>query len=400
MRRLLRYALTLALVLLLGVLCYLLSPTEPEESRRLKMEARRRLDLQARIPDESNGYTMLAFIPRPGNPPERGAIYSLSLHHPSQETPVTTGLAQALTAFRRSRPLFDHALERPYLFFPEGSKEGITLAIWLTRAYLVDGANQPDEGGMMRVTCQAWRLGAQTLRNGTLPTLRAGMEMSWLAAEGLQPLVANGRLSAGDLQELARFLDANRLSPDLMVLAGDAEAARFEADVQRQPISGAGKALPGFLQGTFRQREVRVYDVCYLRIRPCLEDLESCAARGLNLPRSLALMVRNGDSMAAEEFPELDQLLLSYRFTLDRQDQLRAAIALQLAWTPEHGYPPLRSLGLKLTPRLQLTRDRLILDGSDYPGMGSDELELRLKSPVQPPPRPATAPAERASPGS
>lgn len=361
----------------------------PAEAHAIKAAARQRAARLAALPRESNGYTMLAFIPKPGNPPERQAVYDLSRFHPSQETPPTAGLPQALAAFRRTRPLFDHALERPAMVYP-GRLEGLTLATWLACAYLMDGANRDSSGDSMRAYLKTWRLGVLTARNPRVRALNTGVLMIWLASESLQPLIANGKLSPSEFEELEAFLAANRLQPEDLLWAADAEAAAFEDSLGGSELRGAGAVLPGFLGDAFRQRQVRVYDVNYLRLRPCLFAMTPCTESGHDPARVYVSMDRSGDRMAAEAFPDLEEALLSYRFTLDRQDQLLAAVALQRAWRPDGGYPSLASLGLELTPRLRLLNSRLVLDGRDYPGLGQDELELKLKPPaarLAPPPR-------------
>lgn len=374
----LKYPLGLLLVGLMAVTCYLTGPPAPAESSWLKTVSKARAATRAHVPAEENGYTILAFIPRPGNPPERAAIYNLSQYHGN---PQSAGLPQALAVFRSFRPLFDQAVSRPRFLYPArqaSGVEGLTVASWLGRAFLVDGADREEPTEQMEAALKTWRLGRLTIENENIPTLQIGSEMVWLASEGLRPLIANGKLSPEAMRQLQDFLEQNRLYPGSLVRAGDAELVFFERSARKQSLDGAGTALPRFLQGAYREREVRVFEVCYLRIRPGLLHLTPNPK--FNLPETLAIMTRNGDRMAVRSFPPLDQLLLSYRFVLDRQDQIRAAVALQLAWTPEHGYPALSSLGLEqLSPRLRLYNDRLMLSASDYPGLSEDELGFRLK---------------------
>lgn len=379
-----RYLLFSVLIGMLALLCYLTGPSSPARAREVKSTQRNRLEKLAHTPTEENGYTVLAFIPRPGNPPEREAVYNLNLHHASQEIPLTTGLPQALAAFRRFRPLFDQALSRSAFLYPTrqgDAVEGLALAGWLARAYLVDALNQEQPEAQMRVARQAWRLGYLSIRNENLPTLRAGTEMVQLAADGLRPLVSNGKLSPDELLDLSEFLEQNRLQPVMLVQAADAEALHFEEQAGTMRLAGAGEVLPQFLSLPYRGREVRAYDVCYFELRPCLLEMVPCASRHLDLQRTLEIMRRNGDRMAVDAFPELDKILLDYRFVLDRQDQLLAGIALQRAWTPERGYPELSDLPLELSPRLRWERNRLVLAGEDYPERGPEELEMPLKPP-------------------
>lgn len=359
--------------LLLGL--HLSSATVSPPLAALHADVWQRIVARDAIPAELNGYPALDKL-LTGNTPQKRAAKALSETFATDKVPSGSALAQ----FEEVKGPLDAALAKKYLAWPSDIRTGglnnsnqldrTLLLRSLALTYRVYGERVGSVDKALASYRRAWLLGSQCLEQEGILDFMLGTAMLNIAMEPMQDLVASGRLSQRQLRELDQFIQGHRARPEALAHATDYDNLQMNVMMGLQkkgqlqyPKGTPASGPPNLLEKAVLDQQVRGSNALYLRYRPCLVDMVPFASRGLNLQKDANWL----NLFASMSLPNYEAAMLQYRMTLDEQDILLSALAIQSSRTPPK------------SPRVTFDRATrtLVLDAADYSNPRRTRLKLK-----------------------